>query len=835
MKRIFYFGLFCALTTTAAFVFYVFALEIPDINNFNERRVAQSTKIYDRTGEILLYDIHGEENRTLISFEEIPQHVKNATLALEDTSFYSHKGVRPLSTLRAIFKNIFAGSSEGGSTITQQLVKNTLLSNEKTILRKVKEWVLSLKLERSLGKNEILSLYLNQIPYGSGAYGIESAAQTFFKKKAKELSLLETAYLVSLPKAPSYYSPYGKHRDELDTRAGFALLRMKDTGFLTKNEYETARTQKADFAPPKKQGISAPHFVLEVKEELNKMFGEDAIERNGLKVTTTLDADLQQKAEEVVLKYSESNLKNFNANNASVVAVDPKTGDVLAMLGSKNYFEKPAPEGCTPGISCAFDPQVNVSVRYRQPGSALKPFVYATAFKKGLTPETVVFDLQTEFNPSCNPDGTPAPGGDAEKCYHPVNFDDKFRGPVSLRESLAQSLNIPSVKVLYIAGLNESLDTAKDFGISTLNDPARYGLTLVLGGGEVSLLELTSAFGVFANDGVKNNHRYILKIEDSNGKIIFENQYSPAEVIEKNIARTINDILSDNKSRTPAFGEHSALYFPGRQVAAKTGTTNNYRDAWVLGYTPQLAVGAWAGNNDNTEMEKKVAGFIVAPFWHEIMDYALSRVPSENFISPDKLLAEKPILRGEWKGGKEYIIDKISGKLATEYTPKETQEKKVIQEIHSELFWIDKSNSQGPSPEDPLLDAQFKNWEHTVKAWAESQKLFDQNESIIPTEKDNVHLPEKFPQISEINIIPQKDTYKNGDSVVFIPKITNTYPITQVDYFLDSEYIGSSNKNNFEIKTTIQNSEEKNQINLKIKIYDSVRNSIEKEISIPLS
>ena len=525
MKRLMKFVLFCTLAVSAIFAFYIFAVEIPDINNFNERRVVQSTKIYDRTGEILLYDIHGEENRTVIPFEEIPTHVKNATLALEDTSFYSHIGVRPLSVFRAVIKNIFTGSQEGGSTITQQLLKNTLLTAGETIPqkinRKIKEWVLAIKLERELKKDEIFSLYLNQIPYGGNAYGIESAAQTFFGKKAKDLSLLETAYLVSLPRAPSYYSPYGKHKEELEKRAKYALARMKDSGFLTESEFEIAINEKIEFSPPKNQGISAPHFVLEVKEKLNEMFGEDAVERNGFKVITTLDADLQQKAEEVVEKYSKSNQKNFNANNASVVAIDPKTGDVLAMVGSKSYFEKPYPENCSPGINCAFDPQVNVATRHRQPGSAFKPFVYATAFKSGLTPETVVFDLKTEFNPSCNPDGTPAPGGDEKKCYHPENFDNKFRGPISLRESLAQSLNVPSVKVLYFAGLNESLSTGKDFGITTLNDPARYGLTLVLGGGEVSLLELTSAYSVFANDGVKNSHRDILKIEDFNRKKIF--------------------------------------------------------------------------------------------------------------------------------------------------------------------------------------------------------------------------------------------------------------------------------------------------------------------------
>ena len=803
------------IISTVAFGISVFATDLPDIRNVSERKIAQSTKIYDRTGETLLYDIHGEENRTIIPFEEIPQSIKNATIALEDDSFYNHMGVRPLSTLRAVLKNIVTGSSEGGSTITQQLVKSVFLNPEKTIFRKVKEMAISLRLEKELTKDEILSLYLNQIPYGSGAYGIQSAAETFFGKKAKDLTLLESAYLASLPNAPSFYSPYGKNKDKLDERARFTLKRMNEENFISKEEYETNLNGHIQFAPPKTQGIIAPHFVLEVREKLNTMFGEDTVESAGFKVITTLDADLQQKAEEVILKYAEGNQKNFNANNASAVAVDPKTGDILAMVGSKNYFEKSFPENCAPGVNCSFDPQVNVATRHRQPGSAFKPFVYATGFKNGLTPETVVFDLKTEFNPSCNPDGTPQPDGDEKKCYHPGNFDEIFRGPITLRESLAQSLNVPSVKTLYLAGLKNSLNTAKDFGITTLNDPDRYGLTLVLGGGEVSLLELTSAYSVFANDGTKNSHRDILKIEDSKGAAVFEPETAPLQVIDKNIARTISDILSDNKARTPAFGEFSALYFPGRQVAAKTGTTNDYRDAWVMGYTPSIAIGAWAGNNDNTEMEKKVAGFIVAPMWHEIMEYALSKSPQDNFIAPDKLIAEKPVIRGEWRGGNEYEIDKISGKLATVYTPEETKEKKVVQEVHSILYWVKGTD-----------DSQFKNWESAVRAWAQQRGLLDQNESVIPKLYDDIHLPDKMPKITEIEII---------NSNFLKPKIMSFYPIFQVDYFLEDEFLGSSKKEPFLINFSQQIADEgANQIKVKIKAYDSVKNSTEETFIIPL-
>ena len=441
-----------AIGVLALFVVFI---DVPDLKNPEARRVVESTKIYDRTGQILLYDIHGEEKRTVIPFEEIPRHIKNATIALEDDSFYRHYGVRPLSFFRAVMVNLLHGDFEqGGSTITQQVVKNTLLTNEKTVLRKLKEWVVAIKIERRYSKDEILNLYLNQIPYGGNAYGIQAAAQTFFNKNARDITPLEAAYLVSLPKAPSYFSPYGKHRKELDNRALFTLNKMKKMGFLSKVEYEEAKKQTVKFSLARTQGIIAPHFVSEIREELNQRFGEDVVERGGFKVTTTLDVDLQQKAEEIIKKYSPINEKSFNAKNTGMIVVDPKTGGVLVMVGSRDYFDTEN-EG-----------NFNITTAHRQPGSAFKPFVYATAFKKGFTPETVVFDLPTEFNPLCTPDGKPTGGVDEKKCYHPQNFDGKFRGPISLKEALAKSLTFLSVKVLYLASVNDSLGTAGTLGIT---------------------------------------------------------------------------------------------------------------------------------------------------------------------------------------------------------------------------------------------------------------------------------------------------------------------------------------------------------------------------------
>ncbi|MBI2023268.1 penicillin-binding protein [Candidatus Giovannonibacteria bacterium] len=842
---VFFIGAAAALSVFTLWILYVaLTAKIPDLNDLNERIVTQSTKIYDRTGTTMLYDIHGEENRTVIPFENIPAYVKNSAIALEDDSFYTHFGVRPVSLLRAVLVNFLSGSAEqGGSTITQQLVKNTFLTPEKTITRKIKEIILSLKVERKYSKDEILALYLNQIPFGSSAYGIEAAAETFFNKKAKDLNLIESAYLSSMVRATTYYSPYGKHKDDLDNRAKFALERMLSLKLITKDEYDAnIKKLPLKFSPKPtsaSSGMTAPHFVTEVKESLSELFGDDVIERGGFKVTTTLDVSLQAGAEDAVNKFAQSNQESFNANNSSIVAIDPKTGDVLAMVGSKDFFGEPEPKDCSPGVNCAFDPQVNIAVRNRQPGSAFKPFVYATALKKGYTPDTVVFDIFTEFNVNCLPNGVYAanPAESDKICYHPGNYDNKFRGPVTFREALAQSLNIPSVKVLYLAGLDNSLETAKKFGITTLANAERYGLTLVLGGGEVNLLELTSAYGIFANEGVRNPHRYILKIEDKDSNVLFEAKMDPSQVIDENIAKAMNQMLSDNNARAPSFGEFSALYFPGKEVAAKTGTTNDYRDAWIVGYTPSVIIGAWAGNNDNTPMEKKVAGFIVAPIWREVMGSFLNSHPEETFDRPGPFEANKPVLKGEWHGGVEYSVDRLSGKLATEYTPQEMKDEKVIQGVHSILYWLNKDDPLGPQPSNPWNDAQFSNWETKVREWAGARGLEDQNESVIPKETDNTHVPDKFPKVKQIKIDPQKNSYNMDETITLTPEFDSFYGVAQVDYFeSDTQtYLGTSKNSPFSFTLkTIKPQDNSNSLPLSLKLFDSAGNMTEYKLQIPL-
>lgn len=689
---------------------WIKSIPIPDFDSFNERKIVQSTKIYDRTEKNILYDVHENIKRTIIPYEDIPRHIKNATVAIEDTEFYQHKGISPIGILRAFFTNLTEGKikGQGGSTITQQLVKNSLLTFEKTFTRKIKEVILSLKLEKAFSKEEILTLYLNEIPYGGTNYGIEAASQSFFEKGAKDLTLAESAYLAAIPQRPTYYSPYGTHTNELTDRKNLVLDRMFELGFIEESEYEEAKKEQVIFIGRGELGIQAPHFVMYIKNYLEEKYGKENVEQGGLRVITTLDLELQIEAEKIVKQYAEENEKKFNAFNAGMIGTDPKTGQILVMVGSRDWHGDPLPENCTPGVDCRFEPKLNTTVygNGRQPGSAFKPFVYATAFKQGYEPETVLFDLKTEFNSSCNPDGTPKTeiGTQEDECYMPGNYDNIFRGPVSLREALAQSINIPAVKVLYLTGIKDAIETAQSMGITTLADSLRYGLTLVLGGGEVRLLEMTGAYSVFANDGVKNPLTAVLRIEDSKGNVLEKFEQQEQRVLESNVARKINNVLSDNTARAPAFGERSWLYFPDREVAVKTGTTNDYRDAWIVGYTPNFALGTWVGNNDNTSMEKRVAGFIVAPMWNAFFNKVFEKLPKEDFPSTENnfILNSKPILRGEWR---------VTEPMATS------------SETHCILHWVDKNDPQGTIPENPQKDPQYLLWEIPVQLWKIQQGI----------------------------------------------------------------------------------------------------------------
>jgi len=660
---------------------YLIYLEstLPDPESIAVRRVKESTKIFDKTGETLLYDIYDEEKRTIIPWQQIPETVRQATLAAEDSNFYNHKGFDIRGIVRAFVRNLQnAEISEGGSTITQQLVKKALLGDQRTFSRKIRELMLAIEIERRFSKDEILWMYLNQIPYGGNAYGIESASQSYFGKHASELSLAESALLAALPKSPSYLSPYGTHTDQLYARKDFIIRRMNELGYVDEQAAQEATAAQLTFRP-RSVSISAPHFVIMAKEYLEKRFGEEMVEGGGFKIITTLDAKLQSTAEELVTRYADINTKNYRASNAALVAIDPKTGDVLALVGSKDYFDVAA-EG-----------NFNVATANRQPGSAFKPFAYATAFEKGYPDTTVLFDVKTEFNPLCAATGTQVRDRFGAQCYHPQNYDGRNRGPISMRDSLQQSINLTSVKTLYLAGINDTVALAKKMGITTL-DNTESGLSLVLGGAEVKLIDLVSAYGVFANDGLRNPWSIIQRIELADGTIIEEKQTRPTRALESQTARLMANIMSDNNARAPVFGFNSPLYIPGRQVAAKTGTTQNNRDAWVVGYTPSVAVGVWTGNNNNTPMTQAGAGISASgPLWKAFILKALEGTPAESFIQPEPVSSDKIILNGSYfdpNGGGPHTI----------------------------LYYVDRSDPLGPYPSNPARDSQFSNWEASVRA-----------------------------------------------------------------------------------------------------------------------
>lgn len=659
------------------FILWVASLRIPALESLSERKVDNSTKIYDRTGDILLYDFSRDMKRQIVPFDDISQYAKQATIAIEDKDFYSHHGFVFSSFLRAVVVNLTSLSfSQGGSTITQQVVKNSILTKDKTPTRKLKELILALKLEKVLTKDEIFSLYLNEIPYGGTIYGIEEASQQFFGKSSSEIDLAESAYLASVPKAPTYYSPYGLHVPELEARKNLVLQEMLNNNFITQEQFVEATNEKVEFKPKENTGgIKAPHFVFFVIDELVKKYGEDAVQNSGWKVITTLDYSIQKDAEDLAEKYGAINQKTFNANNNAIVAIDPKTGEILAMSGSRDYFDK------------EIGGNFNAALGHRQPGSTFKPFVYSVLFNKGYTDSTVLFDAPIQFSTNCAPDYLVTD----DKCYSPGNYDDKFRGPMTIRNALAQSINIPAVEAIYLAGVQDSINLAEDLGIQSLTELNRYGLSLVLGGGAVSLLDMTSAYSVFANDGIRNDYTPILWIEDGQGNVVERHEVFSQRVLPANTARIISSILSDNVARTPGYGPNSPLYIPTRDVAVKTGTSNDYRDAWIIGYAPNLVIGAWVGNNDNSPMEKKVAGLIVSPLWRDLMDKVLPNLPVESFVLPEAEDPQslKPILRGD-----------------------------MSLPPHSILYWVYKDNPRGPQPVNPSADPQFNNWEYGVQRWA---------------------------------------------------------------------------------------------------------------------
>ncbi len=708
LHRMFLLGCILGFLLLGGFFIWVATLEIPELGNFADRELRESTKIYDKTGEVLLYDVFKEERRTVISLNNVSPNIQNAILATEDDKFYEHNGVRPLALVRSIVNKIKDPNSRlaGGSTITQQIIKNAILTNERAVERKVKEWVLAWRLEKQLSKKEILEAYLNEIAFGGSVYGVEQAAKSFFGKSAADVSIAEAAYIAAVPKAPTYYSPYGSNKDRLDGRQQYILGRMRDLGFISPNEYQDALAEEVTFVVREDKGIKAPHFVFYVIEYLETQYGAETVEKGGLKVITTLDWDLQQDLEQVTAEYAQE-LPQYKASNLATVAVEAKTGKIIGMVGSKDYFAED------------IDGKFNVATAFRQPGSTFKPFVYAHAFEIGYTPQTVLWDVKTEFSPSCYPDGTPQLPQYADRCYSPQNYDNSARGPISMQAALAQSLNIPAVKTLYLTGVGNAIQTAKKLGITGLNKSAsHYGLNLVLGGGEVRLLDMTSAYSVFANDGKKNAPAAIMRVEDKTGKELESYEKKETRAISANVARMINAILSNDSLKRPTFGSNRHLYHTGVEVAVKTGTTNSFKDTWTVGYTPDVSVGVWIGNNDNTAMARQPSSVVAAPYWRKAMDKARERYKQTSFSAPvyKEPSTLPPVLQGVWQGNERFFVNTQTGLPADATTPEEFREEQYLINYHSILHWVSKRNplTGGSSRGDAL----YQNWEQPIEQWA---------------------------------------------------------------------------------------------------------------------
>lgn len=783
----------CVLIGVGMFAW--FSRELPNPNKLIERTIPLSTKIYDRTGEHVLYEIHGNQQRTLVKLEDIPQYAREATIAVEDKSFFTHKGFDFKGIVRSILVNILkGGKAQGGSTITQQFIKNALLTNEKTYIRKIKELVLSYQLERNFSKDQILQLYFNEIPYGSTAYGIQSAAHIYFNKDIKDVTLGEAAILAALPQSPTRYSPWGSHRDELIARQHLILDLMVQQGFLKEEDAQKAKQEKITFAE-QRGNITAPHFVFYVKEQLSKQYDEKTIEQGGLKVITSLDYDRQIIAEDAIKKGA-ARAAGLGASNAALLSMDAKTGEILSMVGSKDYFDE------------SIDGNVNVVLAPRQPGSSFKPIAFATAFAKGYSERTIVYDVLTNFAASGN-------------AYIPKNYTGKEYGPISLKQALAGSLNISSVKVLYLAGLRNTLETAKKMGYTTLTDPDRYGLTLVLGGGEVTLLEHVAAFTTFAREGKRVEPTAILKIQDRKGDTLYEfKEPKKTDVFEPNVARQINDILSDNNARSYVFGASNFLTLGSRPVAAKTGTTNDYRDAWTIGYTPSIVTGVWVGNNDNKPMKRADGSQVAAPIWNEYMRRVLGTTPIEVFKEPEIAYTGKDMLDGRVGEEKKVKVNKQTGKLATDFTPAEFVEERTYRTIHNILHYINKDDPKGDYPANPMQDPQYRGWENAIQDWAKRNNIITDEKP--PTEYDDIYTPFNVPTLSITS--PAEGDIITGPNLDVSVQTSAQRGIARVEYFLDGGLLATVTTNPFFDLHHPLTGNENGFRTLTVKSYDDVGN-----------
>lgn len=617
-------------------VYWFVLQDIPSPYRLSSAQSPLTSIIRDRNG-LILYKVYKNANRVKLTWDEIPPIVKNATIAIEDADFYQHHGISAKSILRAFLFNIRQSdinTYQGGSTITQQLVKNKLLNQQKTYKRKIQEVILAIASDLLYSKKDILTMYLNEVGYGGPAHGVQAAAQMYFGIDAKDVTLAQAAFLTGLPAAPTTFSPFGTNSNLATIRQHQVLERMFHLGMIKKDQYSQALSEELVFAP-QKIDILAPHFVMFVKDQLVNQFGEDLVEQGGLDVTTTLDYTIQEKAESIVKKQIDAMSTGLKIQNGASLITTPSTGEILAMVGSQDYFD------------VAHKGYVNVTTSLRQPGSSIKPVNYSYAFDHGFTPNNVIEDSPVVYI---------APG--STERYAPQNYDSKFHGNVTIRSALANSYNIPAVKILNKIGVDNMLEQGRKMGIKSWNDNPPIGLSLTLGGLEVTMLDMARAYGTLANGGVKKELHFIKEIRDSNQKDLTSVFYDTSkdvsligsveaaentQVVSPLAAYWITDILSDNIARLPAFGPYAKLTIPNHKVAVKTGTSNNFRDNWTIGYTPDYLVATWVGNSDGTYMNKNLVSGITgaAPIWNEIMSSLIAEAAPKEFPVPQGLIPVK--------------------------------------------------------------------------------------------------------------------------------------------------------------------------------------------------
>jgi len=774
---------FLAVFLMVSVTFAWFAKDLPTPSKIAKMRPTQSTKIYDRNG-VLLYET-GELKRTVVTTDQINKYLKDATVATEDQQFYQNHGINFRGVFRAAINNIFhtSGGVQGGSTITQQYVKNALLYSQRTFTRKVKEVILAIELEFMYSKDQILTMYLNEIPYGGQTAGVEAAARMYYGIPAKDLTLAQAATLAAIPKAPTYYSPYGIHTDKLVIRRNYVLDQMVKINYIKKEQADEAKKQDTTTVgvsvQPRKMAILAPHFSMYVLEQASEEYGDQRVEKEGLTIYTTLDFQKQKIAEQAVAD-GMAKVEKYGGSNGSLVSIDPKTGEVLTMVGSKDFFDT------------KIDGNVNIATSNRQPGSSFKPYTYATAFKKKeYSPSKILFDFTTDFG-----------GG-----YIPHNYDNTTHGPVTMRQALANSLNIPAVKTFALAGMDDVITTATDMGISTLTQRSRYGLSLGLGVGEVKLLEHTAGFSVFANNGNKHDAKVMRKVVDNKGKVLYE--YKPEEdkgkqVLDPQIAYELQSIMSDNQARSMIFGSRSPLYFPDRPVGAKTGTTTDFRDAWTVGYTPSLTVGVWVGNNDNHPMSSGADGVVVAaPIFHNFMEKMLAGTPVEQFNQPpgiqsatverwSNLLPTQyssqftTDIFTSWQLPTEHDnvnaavrVCRANGLPAPASAPDSITETKIFSNVHSE------------KPANP-------NWEGPVRSWAIAAGLYN------PTPAEKCDINNIAPAVTISISSPHSDETVSGTRAITV-SINNPADVLKVEFFIDNISVGSNSVSPFSLSYNFNN------------------------------